>query len=64
MLLVHADGITEAANATGGMCEERRLLSSIQRHKGRATGALVSGILDDPRRFLAGDPIGDDVALV
>ncbi|MBI4666406.1 MAG: fused response regulator/phosphatase [Nitrospinae bacterium] len=62
-LLAYSDGLVEAMNAGGDQYGVANLVNHIKSSWSMDGDALVNGIFDGVREFLAGEPITDDAAL-
>jgi sigma-B regulation protein RsbU (phosphoserine phosphatase) len=60
-LFMFTDGITEAADAAGGLFSEERLETYLRgRHTSNAS-EIVDGVMSEVRTFVAGAPQSDDI---
>lgn len=63
-VFMFTDGIYEATDRNDEEFGEARLIESASRHSNYPLRALFSALLDDARRFAAGDSFDDDICLV
>ncbi|MEN9353725.1 MAG: hypothetical protein RL318_1050 [Fibrobacterota bacterium] len=63
-MLLHTDGITEAATSEGDMFGFDRVVESLRRHQGRAPKEALELLHTELKEFVAGEPIEDDLTLL
>ncbi|PDT31034.1 hypothetical protein CO660_06890 [Rhizobium sp. L9] len=64
LILLHTDGVTEAANGAGEMFGIERLCSEALRLKGQSAEKVVSGIVTTLMHFIGSQKIYDDITLL
>ncbi|ABC91419.1 putative transcriptional regulator protein [Rhizobium etli CFN 42] len=64
LILLHTDGVTEAANDSGEMFGIERLCSEALRLKGQSAEKVVSGIVATLMHFIGSQKIYDDITLL
>ncbi|WP_064694506.1 SpoIIE family protein phosphatase [Rhizobium aegyptiacum] len=64
LILLHTDGVTEAANDAGEMFGIERLCSEALRLKGQSADNVVSGIIATLMLFIGSQKIYDDITLL
>ncbi|MDO3436600.1 SpoIIE family protein phosphatase [Rhizobium sp. CBN3] len=64
LILLHTDGVTEAANDAGEMFGIERLCSEALRLKGQSADKVVSGIVATLMHFIGSQKIYDDITLL
>ncbi|WP_184460228.1 SpoIIE family protein phosphatase [Rhizobium aethiopicum] len=64
LILLHTDGVTEAANDAGEMFGMERLCSEALRLKGQSADKVVSGIVATLMHFIGSQKIYDDITLL
>ncbi len=64
LLLLHTDGITEAANADKQLYGLERLTEVALAHRNASATKVVEAIIDDLRRFIGAQTIYDDITLM
>jgi sigma-B regulation protein RsbU (phosphoserine phosphatase) len=62
--VLFTDGVTEAANATGEMWEEDRLIATVRELDGQPCAAVIAGIVAQVRRFEGDQGPSDDITLL
>ncbi len=63
-LVLYTDGVVESPGAGGEEFGEARLVSIVERHRGRPLDAILAVVLEELARWRGGGPPHDDVTLV
>ncbi len=63
-LILYTDGVTEAFNANNDMFGDKRLFECLSRSPGQTAANTAGIILESIRKFAAGNPQSDDIAIV
>ncbi len=64
LLILCSDGVTEAMNAEGGMYGGERLAQRVAALSNRRAQDALTAIVEDVRRFVGDEDVGDDLTLV
>jgi hypothetical protein len=64
VLVFYTDGFTEARDEHGEEFGEKRLVTSVARHRDKGAGDLIQGICADVGSFVGGTPQHDDMTMV
>ncbi len=64
LLIMYTDGVTDAADGSGEMFGEQRLLDYVARHSDKSPSNLVIGLQDEIRLFTGRHDFDDDLTLV
>ncbi|ESR27169.1 PP2C family protein-serine/threonine phosphatase [Lutibaculum baratangense] len=63
-LLVHSDGVTEAAGPAGEIFGEERLMDVVSRHRDASTRSLIDAVVGAVREWRGSGTFEDDVSLL
>jgi serine phosphatase RsbU (regulator of sigma subunit) len=64
LLVLYTDGVTEGADATGGMWGEERLVAALERLRERPCGQIVREIVSEVRAFEGESGPADDITML
>jgi sigma-B regulation protein RsbU (phosphoserine phosphatase) len=63
-IVAFSDGVTEAFNVEGEEYGDARLLTSIERHRGKTPEGVIDGLLEDVKAFAGEATQNDDLTLL
>ena len=63
-LFLYTDGVNEALDGEGDEFGLERMMDSVRANAGNGAPAIISGLLDDLRKFVGSTPQNDDITLI